>query len=342
MLIVCPNCQTSYDVAAGSVGAEGRSVRCVRCREVWHAMPAEEQAAPPVEAAGVSAAAAVAQYRRGAGASGAASAPPTADDAWGQTEQGDGDELSVDPNLAARAAERSTVHYDDPPMMDAGAQAVGMDGDGMDAGGIDRDGLDGGDGLAAYDAPPLAPAADDAAAAPDHASHEPIENIETFAARRARREAHRHERRRGPSLAMITLTLLAVNAALIGWRSDVVRVMPQTASLFAAIGLPVNLRGLAFMDVTTTKETHDGVTVLLVQGAIANISRQPRDVPRIRLAVKNDAGAEVYTWTSLPVHPVLAPGDAEQFTTRLASPPADGHAVVVRFFTRRDIAGGAH
>ena len=331
MLIVCPNCQTSYDVAAGSVGAEGRSVRCVRCREVWHAMPAEEQAAPPVEAAAVSAAAAVAQYRRGAGASGAEPGSHSADDAWGQgdhAEQGDGDELSVDPNLAARAAERSTVHYDDPPMMDA---------DGMD-----RDGMDGGDGLAAYDAPPLAPAADDAAAAPDHAPHEPIENIETFAARRARREAHRHERRRGPSLAMITLTLLAVNAALIGWRSDVVRVMPQTASLFAAIGLPVNLRGLAFMDVTTTKETHDGVTVLLVQGAIANISRQPRDVPRIRLAVKNDAGAEVYTWTSLPVHPVLAPGDAEQFTTRLASPPADGHAVVVRFFTRRDIAGGAH
>ena len=332
MLIVCPNCQTSYDVAAASLGAEGRSVRCVRCREVWHAMPADEQAAPPADASGLSAAAAVAQYRRGTGGSGAApSHESPAGDPW---DQADGDENSVDPNLAARAADRSSVHYDDPPMMDAGAQAVGMDHVGMDAG------PDAGDALAAHDAPPLAPAADDAAAS-DHAPHEPIENIESFAARRARREAHRHERRRRPSLAVIGFTLLAVNAALIGWRSDVVRVMPQTASLFAAIGLPVNLRGLAFTGVTTIRETQDGVSVLVVQGTIANISRQPRDVPRIRLAMANKAGAEIYTWTSLPARPALAPGDAEPFTTRLASPPAEGQAVVVRFFTRRDIAGGA-
>jgi hypothetical protein len=32
----------------------------------------------------------------------------------------------------------------------------------------------------------------------------------------------------------------------IGWRTDVVRVVPQTASLYAAIGLRVNLRGLSF------------------------------------------------------------------------------------------------
>src|SRR5262249_30358968 len=98
-----------------------------------------------------------------------------------------------------------------------------------------------------------------------------------------------------PSLVTVLFTLFAVNAALIGWRSDVVRAMPQTASLFAAIGLPVNLRGLAFSDITTTRETHDNVTVLLVQGTITNVSKQPRDVPRIRLAMKNAAGAEVYS-----------------------------------------------
>ena len=38
--------------------------------------------------------------------------------------------------------------------------------------------------------------------------------------------------------------LAAMLAGLIGWRVEVVRFAPQTASLFAAIGLPVNLRGL--------------------------------------------------------------------------------------------------
>src|SRR6516165_5502878 len=37
MLIVCPNCATSYQVDIASLGSTGRSVRCVRCRNVWFA-----------------------------------------------------------------------------------------------------------------------------------------------------------------------------------------------------------------------------------------------------------------------------------------------------------------
>jgi predicted Zn finger-like uncharacterized protein len=314
MKIVCPSCQTSYEVSAASLGAEGRQVRCVRCKEVWFATPAED-AAPAAEAAGMrtAAAAASAQYRRGAGAS----PDPTADmaDDWGlaATGQAEGDDGSVDPNLAARAADRSHVRFED-PMPDAGAEAF----------------------QAADDAPPLAPGGDE-----PQASHEPSADIETFAARRARRERLRNQSRSGrPSATTVLVLLIAINAALLGWRTDVVRAMPQTASLFAAIGLPVNLRGLAFSEVTTTTEAHDGVTMLLVQGTITNITKQPRDVPRIRLAMKNAAGAEVYTWTSLPERTALAPGDSESFRTRLASPPLDGQSVEVRFFNKRDLARG--
>ena len=116
--------------------------------------------------------------------------------------------------------------------------------------------------------------------------------------------------------------------------------MPQTASLYAAIGLPVNLRGLAFSDVTTSSEMSEGVPVLLVKGRITNVTRQAHDVPRLRFAMRNTAGNEIYAWTSLPSRPQLAPGEIEPFETRLASPPADGQAVIVRFFTRRDMTGG--
>jgi predicted Zn finger-like uncharacterized protein len=40
MLIVCPNCATSYDLTAAALG-EGRSVRCTRCRTVWFATAQE-------------------------------------------------------------------------------------------------------------------------------------------------------------------------------------------------------------------------------------------------------------------------------------------------------------
>ena len=45
MLIVCPNCATSYQVEPSSLGAAGRSVRCVRCRKVWFAANTEAMAA---------------------------------------------------------------------------------------------------------------------------------------------------------------------------------------------------------------------------------------------------------------------------------------------------------
>lgn len=43
MNITCPNCNTSYAVDAMTFPADGRSVRCARCRTVWHAMARRPQ-----------------------------------------------------------------------------------------------------------------------------------------------------------------------------------------------------------------------------------------------------------------------------------------------------------
>jgi predicted Zn finger-like uncharacterized protein len=187
--------------------------------------------------------------------------------------------------------------------------------------------------------PPLVPAlAQDAGSA---AATGP--DIETVAARHAR-QAGRKRRRAGrwPGLPTIILVLAGTIAALLHWRTTVVRFVPQTASLFAAVRLPVNLRGLSFNDVKTSVETSDGVSVLVVEGMIANLTRQPLDVPRLRFAVRNAGGYEVYAWTALPTEPVLAPGDRAPFRSRLASPPADAQDIIVRFFNRRDVAAASN
>ena len=120
------------------------------------------------------------------------------------------------------------------------------------------------------------------------------------------------------------------------------RFVPQTASLFSAVGLPVNLRGLSLDNVKTSIEAQERVTVLVVEGTIANVTRQPLEVPRLRFAVRNAAGYEVYAWTALPAEPVLAPGDRAPFRSRLASPPADAQDIIVRFFNRRDVTAAAN
>ena len=138
-----------------------------------------------------------------------------------------------------------------------------------------------------------------------------------------------------------TIVALAIAVAgLVIWRGDVVRAVPQTASLFDAIGLPVNLRGLVFDNVRTTGELHDGVPVLIIEGTIANVAGKTVEVPRLRFAMRNRAGHEVYAWTSVTGRSILAAGETAAFRTRLASPPADGRDVIVRFFNRRDFLAG--
>src|SRR5262245_40695108 len=53
MLIVCPNCSTSYAIDQASLGPGGRSVRCARCKTTWFAdgsEPVPEMAVAGAEA----------------------------------------------------------------------------------------------------------------------------------------------------------------------------------------------------------------------------------------------------------------------------------------------------
>jgi hypothetical protein len=194
--------------------------------------------------------------------------------------------------------------------------------------------------IPAAEAPPLAP---DGAAAPPIVPLIPSEpeDIESVAARRMPNStgARRRTARR-PKLPVTILVLIAACAAIIGWRNDIVRHAPQMASLYRSIGLPVNVRGLIFTDVKLANETHDGVPVLAVEGTIASVVSSAVEVPRLRFALRNAAGQEVYSWTAVPTQMVLEAGETMAFRTRVASPPGDVQDVQVRFFTRRDAAAG--
>jgi hypothetical protein len=160
--------------------------------------------------------------------------------------------------------------------------------------------------------------------------------VESFAAHRTRIQTKAKTARHSSNWTALILVLFGFNVALIGARSEVVRFMPQTASLFAAIGLPVNLRQLTFENVKISKEENDGVSVLVVEGSIVSGASKAVEVPRLRFAVRNVSGQEIYSWTAPPSRSVLDPGETLPFRSRLASPPADASDVVVRFFPARD------
>ncbi len=132
----------------------------------------------------------------------------------------------------------------------------------------------------------------------------------------------------------------ALALALVLWRADIVRLLPQTAMFFKAIGLGVNLRGLAFEDVRISTELVDNKPVLIIEGNIVGITKKSVEIPRLRFLVRDANGTEIYAWNAVLEQPALKPGEKAWFKSRLASPPSEGREIAVRFFNKRDIATG--
>jgi hypothetical protein len=129
--------------------------------------------------------------------------------------------------------------------------------------------------------------------------------------------------------------------ALVIWRVDVVRLLPQTAAFYNMVGLDVNLRGLMFKDVKVSTEIVEGKTVLVIEGAISGETRKPVELPRLRFSVRDAQGAEIYAWNAVLEKPVLQPGERALFKSRLASPPPEGRNIDIRFFNKRDLTGAS-
>lgn len=143
-----------------------------------------------------------------------------------------------------------------------------------------------------------------------------------------------------PSLNTACVAMGAMVLALVVWRADVVRLMPQTATFFKMVGMGVNLRGLSIEDVKITTEMANNKPVLLIEGNIRDIARKPVEIPRLRFIVRDEKGNDIYAWNAVLEQSSLIPGEKAWFKTRLAAPPPEGREIAVRFFHKQDLASG--
>jgi len=134
-----------------------------------------------------------------------------------------------------------------------------------------------------------------------------------------------------PAALLLAVGILAGVTALLSQRARVVRLVPETARLYAAIGMPVNLRGLEFRGVASGVTGTGNEAVLTVEGEIVNPSARAVDVPQLLIALLAHDGQALYTWTSEPPRKHLDGGETTRFRARLAAPPLEGRDVLVRF-----------
>ena len=320
MLIVCPNCATAYMIDQAAVGPAGRTVRCARCKASWVAGGPEP--APDVNAsvdtvnAEAEASSAPAARANAPQPVAAAAPPPPPAPAAGDTGSADAESTTATETKAPPVEAPQREPTPEPAPVEAQAPET--------------------EPATIADAPPLVSPIEPEAADAEPDSEGAESEAASFDARRKLLQARRKQSRRSSRWTAVILMLVACNVGLVGARSEVVRYLPQTASLFAAVGLPVNLRNLKFENVKILKEAEDGIDTLVVQGAIASEAGKPVAVPRLRFAARNSTGQEVYTWTMPPPRSILGPSERLQFRSQIPAPPADSRDVMVRFFTAND------
>lgn len=328
-LIRCPNCDTLHDLDGALFANGARKVRCANCRTVWSAEDPIQSRDP-------------------------LAALPRLDSLRGMDEPLSGTRPVAPESADAVAPDANTADANTADAMTEGADISPEELEALFA-------EEAKTGPAAPQDPAPETATPESAPSPDEAppfdpgslaraqDAELDAKGEGAAAGRAERRARRlkatsaHHKpparpsRMRPVAAMVAAAGFGTLATLVALRHETVRMVPETAALFEAFGLGVGARGLDIRDVHSRLMSEEGRETLEVTGSIVNPTKAPIKIPVLRLSIRNATGQDIYVWTATADQPELMPGEATSFRRRLASPPADAHAVMVRFVAKDDI-----
>lgn len=315
MLIVCPSCASRYEIDPEKLGSGGRKVRCRACSFQWFAHGEGNPAAGTPPSDGAVATVQESRFQAEEPQPAVMRADQNATDFVEQEWARAGES---DPAVAgALVAQEPAAH--DPVVQEMAGDA----------------------------APPLSEVTADATSAADAVLEMPVAAARPKPARGMRKKLSFRPAFRLPRLVpaglsrsvfspgTIILGGVAILALLVVQRHAVVSRVPQTAGVFRAIGLPVNLQGLEFERVATEMVEDAQGRFLIVQGEIRNIAKGTLAVPPIEIVIQDATVKSLYTWTAEASRPTIVQGDSIPFRTRLASPPQNGSNVILRFAADR-------
>jgi predicted Zn finger-like uncharacterized protein len=112
-------------------------------------------------------------------------------------------------------------------------------------------------------------------------------------------------------------------AGMVVFRQDVAELWPRSASAYAALGLDVNVYGLEFYDLTVERAFDGPTPILLVSGEIRNLGRDDKNLPPVRLSLRDAQSQEVFASVHVVDAHKLHGGQSTPFQIRVENPPAD-------------------
>jgi predicted Zn finger-like uncharacterized protein len=116
------------------------------------------------------------------------------------------------------------------------------------------------------------------------------------------------------------LAVLVVASVVIG-RNEIVAGFPASASIYQKLGLPITVDlGLQFEAITSTRLQEGGIAVLVVEGAIVNVTPDDRPVPPIRITLLDSGGRQLQEDLFRAKEQHLQPGARTSFSGRVVNP----------------------
>jgi predicted Zn finger-like uncharacterized protein len=369
MLIVCPTCASRYSIDDDKIGPEGRMVRCASCRSDFFARlpeagtddtPAAAKAgdmvpAPPaVPTSPPAPVAAPAPVKKPSADDDLAAASPaeaglepepepkpvpeppvttpSESASEGSSAKQDALDALFEQELAAARSEAEAAEASHPDLPELPPE------DGS------ADNTDSKPGWRGWMARLLPGRRDRRAATGAQAGKQPHPSIQPKRRGAAKGSARGSARAGGGIVRLlkgpagIGIASALILAALIVQRDAVVRLAPSSATLFAKLGLEVNINGLDFAEIRSTLHREGDQRFLVVEGQVISVDRRTVPVPLIEVRVSAADGSTLYSWTTEPPRTSLKPGEALHFRTRLATPPEAGRHVEVRFADQAVVA----
>jgi len=158
--------------------------------------------------------------------------------------------------------------------------------------------------------------------------------IRTSSQRRVQLPAVPPARSRGRFIGWAAVTIMIAVAAwgLVAARASVMSLWPPSSRLYAMIGYGPTEPGFGLaLKVVPARGVEDGVPTLTIDGEVANVSTVTRDVPKLRVALRDVDNKVLKSWTVIVTDQRLLPGASVTFHTGVAQPPDAATGVVVSF-----------
>ena len=291
MIITCPNCETSYQVADKAIGSAGRKVQCASCHESWQAMP---QHNPPPQKPGPKL---VEPNKTGSGP--VASSGAQGGKNPGQNGSGD---------AGHRADDESDQIFSPKDEADLDRQFE------REAGGAGAPSSAAGQ--------KIGPPADDKTAQSTEDDALQQERVQAMLQRQNKFSAGLPVARlRRAARWFGTILVVVMLAGLYQFRTEIVRFAPDLSVIYEAAGMDINVVGLEFHDLETVRTVRDGSDLLIIGAKIVNVANRQVPVPPVVVTLLDKDGADLFEWSATPEVHALSAGESFAFETQVARAP---------------------